>query len=147
MNVTIDNVISDGNTAILGVTAGIHIMNSHFVSIKDTTCSLNYGFGILVESTIPSFGLTHISISDSYIDSNNNGIVWKGVGSSIVEDSVIQHNTNGIHMTNGGGLLKTVNQVSLGSTNLTGTHPPPVRMTFLNVQANIALAESYHEFC
>jgi parallel beta-helix repeat protein len=104
MNVTIDNVISDGNTAILGVTAGIYIMNSHFVSIRDTTCSLNYGFGILVETTISSFGLTHISISDSYIDSNNNGIVFKGVGSSVIEDSVIQHNTNGIHMTNGGNV-------------------------------------------
>jgi len=99
-NVTITDVISDGNTAILGVTAGIQVIDSDHINITRTTCSLNYGFGIIVEPSDPSVTMTDIRISDSYIYSNNNGIVMKNIQDSSVENCQIQHNTNGVYLTN-----------------------------------------------
>lgn len=97
--VEIKNIISDGNTAILGVTAGIHIMDSDDVSIQNSTCSLNYGYGILVEPSDDSIIMERIEISNSYIDSNNNGVVMKNVRYASIEGTLMQHNTNGLYLS------------------------------------------------
>lgn len=98
-DVNVNNVISDGNTAILGVTSGIHVIDSDDVRISNTTCSLNYGYGILVEPSDPTIVMERIGIFDSYIDSNNNGLVIKNVLSGSVENTLMQHNTNGLYIS------------------------------------------------
>jgi parallel beta-helix repeat protein len=106
-DIAVSNVISDGNTAILGVTAGIHVIDSSSILIQGTTCSLNYGFGILFETFIDDQAMHSIEISDCYIDSNNNGIVMKNVDAPSVENSIIQHNTNGVYLVGSeGGTIK-----------------------------------------
>jgi len=102
-NVLIENVISDGNTAILGVTSGIHVLDSDRVRIINATCSLNYGYGVLVDSSNPMEPLEEIEILDSYIDSNNNGMMIINTIRSKVRGTVIQHNTNGIYLTDSEG--------------------------------------------
>jgi parallel beta-helix repeat protein len=65
----------------------------------NATCSLNYGYGILVESSEPMRLLEDIEIRNSYIDSNNNGMmIGNTIGSKVI-GTVVQHNTNGIYLT------------------------------------------------
>jgi nitrous oxidase accessory protein NosD len=98
-NIDINNVISDGNTAILGVTSGIHIVDSNDVQIRNATCSLNYGYGILVEPSVSSIIMERIEVIDCYIDSNNNGVVMKNIRFATVKNTLMQHNTNGLYLT------------------------------------------------
>ncbi|MGA1872693.1 MAG: nitrous oxide reductase family maturation protein NosD [Thermoplasmatota archaeon] len=95
-NIVLRNVISESNTAILGITAGIHIVDSNDIDIIETTCSLNYGYGVIVEPSNPSVRMERIRISGSYIDTNNNGIMMTNVDDSVIEDSTLQYNTNGL---------------------------------------------------
>ncbi|MBN1538876.1 MAG: right-handed parallel beta-helix repeat-containing protein [Candidatus Thermoplasmatota archaeon] len=98
-NIFLRNVTTSSNTAILGVTSGIRIVDSSDIDIKNSISSLNYGFGILAESTDPSSVLEGIRISSSLIDTNNNGIVMSRAVNCTIEEDTIQYNTNGIYIS------------------------------------------------
>ncbi|MGA1792477.1 MAG: nitrous oxide reductase family maturation protein NosD [Thermoplasmatota archaeon] len=98
-NVTISSVIAESNTAILGLTAGIHLVDSSEVEIIDTTTTLNYGFGIISETSNGSIVSSGIRIARSYIDTNNNGIFMMSIANSSIEETSIRYNTNGIQLS------------------------------------------------
>ncbi|MGA1819620.1 MAG: right-handed parallel beta-helix repeat-containing protein [Thermoplasmatota archaeon] len=104
-NVTISRVIAELNTAILGYTSGIHLLDSSDVDILDTTTTLNYGFGLIVETSNDSTRSSGIRIARSYIDTNNNGIFMSRVSNSSVEETSVRYNTNGVQLFSASDLL------------------------------------------
>ncbi len=97
-DITMTNVASEHNNAILGYSSGIRIEDSSRSTIINTSCTLNYGSGIIISSPSGNESRGNRIIGTSLID-NNQGLVMDGCVSSTITGCSFRHNTNGIYIS------------------------------------------------
>ncbi|MGA1848372.1 MAG: nitrous oxide reductase family maturation protein NosD [Thermoplasmatota archaeon] len=97
-DITMTNVASEHNNAILGYSSGIRIEDSRRSTIVNTSCTLNYGSGIIISSPSGNESSGNRIMGSSFID-NNQGLVMEGCVSSTITDCSFRHNTNGIYIS------------------------------------------------